>query len=140
MIVARGFGLSISVQTSHASKSGECQLINCLPRMSWFEWMKQLSTFKYAVHLMPTVAAGTFALNCAYFGIPCIGNQLVDTQQVCFPLTSVAIHDIDRARQLVQRLHSDSEFYQQVSQQAKHNYNTHFSKHQFLQKMQPQLA
>lgn len=140
LIVAREFGLSISVQTSHASKPGEDLLVHCLPRLCWFDWMSQLSTFKYAVHLMPIVAAGTFALNCAYFGIPCIGNRLVDTQRLCFPQTSVDVYDVECAQQLAQQLSSDSDLYQQVSQQAKDNYNRYFSKQQFLDKMHTHLA
>jgi len=79
-MVAQEFGMPIWGQTSHAMRDGEDQLFNHLPRVFWTDWMKQLSSFKYAVHLMPTVAAGTFSLNCAYFGIPCIGNKSVDTQ------------------------------------------------------------
>lgn len=80
--VAQRFQVSIWGQTSHAMRKGEDQLINHLPRVMWTAWMKQLSSFKYAVHLMPTIAAGTFSLNCAYFGIPCIGNEKVDTQRI----------------------------------------------------------
>ena len=73
--------------------------------------MNVLSTFKYAVHLMPTVAAGTFSLNCAYFGIPCIGNIKVDTQRFCHPDLSVAVDDVSKARTLAHRLQNDSDFY-----------------------------
>jgi len=67
-IVASEFNNPIFVQDSHAKRENENLIggINHLPRMSWLDWMKNLSTFKYAVHMMPTIAAGTFALNCAY--------------------------------------------------------------------------
>jgi len=77
-IIAQNFNVPIWGQTSHATRDGEDQLIQHLPRVLWVDWMKQLSIFKYAVHLMPTVAAGTFSLNCAYFGIPCIGRHSED--------------------------------------------------------------
>jgi hypothetical protein len=75
-LVASEFNLPIWAQESHSKRDNEDQIdnLNHFPRMPWNQWMQQVSTFKYAVHLMPTVAAGTFALNCAYFGIPCIGN------------------------------------------------------------------
>ena len=52
---------------------GEEQMsnLNHLPYMNWVEWIKTLNTFKYGIHMMRTHAAGTFALNCAYLGIPC---------------------------------------------------------------------
>jgi len=68
---------------------------------------------------MPTVAAGTFNLNCAYWGIPCIGNKKVDTQRECFPLLSVDPEDVLSASILAQRLRNEKEFYTQVSEHAK---------------------
>ena len=72
--------------------------------------MSALSTFKYAVHLMPTIAAGTFSLNCAYFGIPCIGNKKVDTQRLCHPELSVDVEDVEKARTLAKMLKEDPLF------------------------------
>jgi len=122
-------------QSSHAMRVGEDQLFNHLPRVFWTDWMKQLSSFKYAVHLMPTVAAGTFSLNCAYFGIPCIGNKQVDTQRICHPQLSVDVHDLESARGLAKRLVEDSAFYKACSEQAKANYQTHYNKELFLTKL-----
>ena len=83
-IVAQEFNCEKWTQESHAKREYEDKIpdLNHLQRLSWGVWMNTLSTFKYAVHLMPTVAAGTFSLNCAYFGIPCIGNIKVDTQRL----------------------------------------------------------
>jgi len=120
-IVAQEFELPIWGQTSHAMRDGESQLINQLPRMYWVDWIKQLSTFKYAVHLMPTVAAGTFSLNCAYLGIPCIGNEKVDTQRICHPDLAVDIDNIEEARKLARQL-KDPEYWKYCSAVAKENY------------------
>jgi hypothetical protein len=90
--------------------------------------MQQLSKFKYAVHLMPTVAAGTFSLNCAYFGIPCIGNEKVDTQSVCHPLLSVDVDDIYAARNLAKKLKEDKDFYERCSRFAKDGYKSYYHK------------
>lgn len=125
-IVAQEFNVPIWGQTSHATRSGEDQLIQHLPRVFWTDWMKQLSNFKYAVHLMPTVAAGTFSLNCAYFGIPCIGNMEVDTQRLCHPNLSIKVSDIENARRLAQRLVSDKDFYASCSKEAKKNYRRYY--------------
>jgi hypothetical protein len=133
-IVAQEFGVPIWGQTSHATRDGEEQLINQLPRVLWTDWMKQLSTFKYAVHLMPTVAAGTFSLNCAYFGIPCIGNREVDTQVRCHPHLSVDVGDIEQARKLASRLATDKNFYDYCSESAKKLYKQHYSLENFKEK------
>jgi len=124
-IIANDMSDNIFVQTSHSSRNGENQIPNLkvLPRLSWIDWMKELSTFRYAVHLMPTVAAGTFSLNCAYFGIPCIGNIDVDTQRICFPDISFRSEDVYNARLIANRLVEDEDFYKKCSVDAKVNYN-----------------
>ncbi len=130
-MIAQEFGVPIWGQTSHAMRDGEEQLFQHLPRVLWVDWMKQLSSFKYAVHLMPTVAAGTFSLNCAYFGIPCIGNINVDTQRLCHPDLSVEVHDLAKARELARRLVQDKEFYTDCSNSAKTNYQLYYNKRLF---------
>ena len=128
-IVASEFGIPIWAQTSHATREHENQIenLNHLPRLIWNEWMIELSKFKYGVHLMPTVAAGTFSLNCAYFGIPVIGNINVDTQRICHPLLSVDIHDVEMARSLAKQLREDAEFYIECSNMTKTQYKNQFS-------------
>lgn len=133
-IVAMEFNLPIWAQTSHAMREHENKMegLNHLPRLLWLDWMKQLSSFKFAVHLMPTVAAGTFSLNCAYFGIPTIGNGEVDTQLKCHPNLSVDVHDVERARALAKLLQSDNDFYKEQSTLCRDNYRMHFSLDKFI--------
>lgn len=126
-IVASEFNLPIWGQTSHATRKEEWHLVEHLPRVPWNEWIKQLSTFKYAIHLMPTVAAGTFSLNCAYLGIPCIGNKLVDTQRICHPELSVDVNDLESARNLAIKLRDDVDFYNQCSNIALENYKKYYN-------------
>jgi hypothetical protein len=135
--VAQEFDLPIWAQDSHSKREHEDQLenINHFSRMMWNTWMQELSKFKYAVHLMPTVAAGTFSLNCAYFGIPCIGNKKVDTQSSCHPLLSVDVEDIYSARHLAKRLKDDKDFYDQCSRMAKERYNFYYHKDIWLNYM-----
>jgi hypothetical protein len=140
-MIAGNFEVPIWAQTSHAMRVGEDSMDNLthLPRMMWNEWMKNLATFKYGVHLMPTVAAGTFALNCAYFGIPCIGNADVDTQLLCHPSLSVAVGDLETARELAIQLKEDKDFYNQCSEIAKNNYEACFSKEIWLRNIKREL-
>lgn len=134
-MVSQEFRNDIYTISSHAQRDQEDQLVHHLPRVMWTDWMKQLSTFKYAVHLMPTIAAGTFSLNCAYFGIPCIGNEKVDTQRLCHPMLSVDVDDVYKAKQLAIRLKNDEDFYKECSDLAKFNYNTIYSIEKFKEKL-----
>ena len=113
-------------------QQGEEQLLTQLPYMSWKQWIHELNKFKYAIHLMRTHAAGTFALNCAYLGIPCIGYKGLDTQELCHPNLSVEVGDLISARKYALALKNDSVFYNECSQVAKENYKKHFNEEQFL--------
>jgi len=140
-MIADNFGVPIWAQTSHAMRVGEDSVgnLNHLPRLMWGEWMQNLSTFKYGVHMMPTVAAGTFALNCAYFGIPCIGNMDVDTQMLCHPSLSVMVNDLEAAREMAIQLRDDKEFYNQCSEIAKSNYEACFSQSVWTERIKREL-
>ena len=105
--------------------------ITHLPYMQWNQWITELSKFKYAVHLNPNTIGGTFYLNCAYLGIPCIGNINTNTQRVNFPDLSVQPDDLQKAKKLIRRLKEDKDFYKHVSTKAKINYNKYFSEKQY---------
>lgn len=137
-MVASEFEVPVWGQTSHATRQGEDQLVQQLPRVMWVDWMKQLSTFKYAVHLMPTVAAGTFSLNCAYLGIPCIGNDQVDTQRLCHPELAVDVNDIEEARKLARQL-KDPVYWKYCSDLAKQHYRENYSAASWLNYMKKVL-
>jgi hypothetical protein len=136
-MVADEFGVEKWTQESHAKRENEDSIddLNHLPRISWIEWMNTLSTFKYAVHLMPTIAAGTFSLNCAYFGIPCIGNEKVDTQRICHPDLAIDVDDVEKARILANKLKIDSKFYNECSKKAKNNYHIHYGIDKYKEKI-----
>lgn len=140
-IISDIFGVEKWTQESHAKRLNEQDIpdLNHLPRLTWLEWMRELSTFKYAVHLMPTIAAGTFSLNCAYFGIPCIGNEKVDTQRICHPELSVDVEDVEKARTLAKRLNEDKEFYNHCSSTTKILYKKHYNIDNFKEKINIKL-
>jgi hypothetical protein len=76
------------------------------------------------VHMMPTHAAGTFTLNCAFHGIPCIGYKGLDTQEELHPQLSVDDGDIESAKMLAKRLRDDKAFYEDCSVVCRSNYET----------------
>ena len=109
--------------------------ITHLPYMNWVEWMNNLSRFKYAVHLMPTHAAGTFALNCAYHGIPCIGYDGLDTQSKLHPQLTIKMNDLKNARRLANKLKNNPDWYKLQSDTAKRNFEIFFGEKEYKEKM-----
>ena len=134
-VIATEFDLPIYCPSMGRRQSNEEQLVTHLPYLQWVDWIKVLAEFKYAIHLMPTIAAGTFAMNCGFLGIPCIGYNEADTQRKIHPLLSVDLGDLESARNLAIKLKTDESFYIECYGDAKQNYRTHFSEEQFIFKM-----
>jgi len=123
-IIAQEVNCPIHIPSMGRKIEGEEQMpgLNHLPYMNWIEWIKTLNNFKYGVHMMRTHAAGTFALNCAYLGIPCIGYEGLDTQEKCHPNLTVKLGDLASAKKLITQLEYDKNFYSKCSFSAKENY------------------
>lgn len=125
-VVAKEVTQNLSAPTTGRMKQEETQLdINHLPWTDWLGWMYELSGHKYAVHL-GEAGAGTFNLNCAYLGIPCIGYDTFNTQWICHPMTTVRPGDIKGARLLINKLSMDKDFYEACSMQAQMNFDEHY--------------
>jgi len=105
--------------------------IQHLPYMDWTDWIIELSKFKYAIHLMPTAGAGTFSMNCAYLGIPCIAYDDIDTQKNLHPELSVKQGDVYTARKLLNKLKSDNVYYNEMSKLCRDLYKEHHSEESF---------
>ena len=112
---------------------GEEQMpnLNHLPYMNWVEWIKTLNNFKYGIHLMRTHAAGTFALNCAYLGIPCIGYEGLDTQEKCHPDLTAKLGDLTTAKEKLILLKNNKDFYNKCSVIAKEKYIEYYHEDKF---------
>jgi hypothetical protein len=133
-LIATEFDNHISVPKMR-NVSSEDQLVEVLPHISFNEWMKLLSTYKYAVHLMPNITAGTFSLNCSFLGIPCIGYSEADTQRLCQPELSVEKYDLEKAQRLAKMLKQDDDFYNECSINAIQNHDKYFGEDVFLDYM-----
>ena len=133
-VVALEFDTDIYMPSMGRMKEEEKHIdgINHLPYCTWVEWIRQLHNFKYAVHLNPNTIGGTFYLNCAYLGIPCIGNQKANTQRLCFPDLSVDTQDLVSAKAIAHQLKTDSDFYNECSDKAKKLYDKNFSLDSFM--------
>lgn len=105
--------------------------ITQLPYLEWDQWISELSKRKIGIHMMRTHAAGTFALNCAYLGIPCIGYEGLDTQRTLHPELTVEDGDLETARILIQKLHNNVDFYILCSNQTKELYQKYYHEDKF---------
>ena len=130
-IVASSQFEEVAAPTMGRKQEGEEQLLTLLPYMSWKEWIHKLNEFKIGIHLMRTHAAGTFALNCAYLGIPCIGYKGLDTQELCHPDLTVEIGNLGHAKELIKELNTNNEFYNECCEVAKHNYKERYHESKF---------
>lgn len=131
MAIAKELNDTVYAPSMGRKQPLEEQLITHLPYMNWKEWMHTLNKFKYGVHLMRTHAAGTFALNCAYLGIPCIGYKGLDSQMICHPDLTVEIGDLTSARNIAKNLRNDEDFYLYYSNKCKELYREHYTEEKF---------
>ena len=123
-VVAQQFDMPIVAPSMGRKIDREDELdIQYLPYMTWVDWMNNLSQYHVGVHMMPTHAAGTFTLNCAFHGIPCIGYKGLDTQEELHPLLSVNDGDMAGAIKLTRKL-KDDEFYKECSIMCEENYES----------------
>ena len=114
---------------------GESELgITQLPYLQWNEWINELNKRKLGIHMMRTHAAGTFALNCSYLGIPCVGYEELDTQRILHPNLSVENGDLEKARELVKTLWNDLDFYKENCILTKKLYKEHYSEAVFKER------
>ncbi len=118
-IVAQEIDEKITAPSMGRKQINEESLLSHLPYQTWNEWIISLNTFKYGIHLMRTQAAGTFALNCAYLGIPCIGYEGLDTQEILHPNLTVKIGDLKTAKNYLNLLNINPYYYQSQSEVAK---------------------
>tara|TARA_R110001583_G_scaffold14686_5_gene61337 strand:+ start:412 stop:1305 length:894 start_codon:yes stop_codon:yes gene_type:complete len=132
-VIAQEADCPIYIPSMGRKIKGEEQMpnLNHLPYMNWVEWIKALNNFKYGIHLMRTHAAGTFALNCAYLGIPCIGYEGLDTQETCHPYLTVKLGDLATAKEKLIQLKSDKQWYDRCSVIAKEQYHDHYQEKNF---------
>ena len=138
-VTALQFNVPLSVPKMRKVEN-EGQFLDLLPHVSFSEWMKILSSYKYAVHLMPNVTAGTFALNCAFLGIPCISYAQSDPQRLCQPELSIEKFDLEKAVNLAKRLKTDLDFYNKCATDARINYNKYFAEEVFIKHMNKVLS
>jgi hypothetical protein len=132
--VAQNFNKPIFIPSMGRKIENEDQFpsLHHLPYMMWNEWIQALANFNVGIHLMRTHAAGTFALNCAYLGIPCIGYKGLDTQETLHTELTVNVGDIDKANELSIKLRDDKSFYNHCSTSSRDLYQIYYTEEKWL--------
>ena len=133
-IVAREIGYPITAPSMGRKQDQEDAIedIHYMPYYNWREWINVLSQFHIGVHLMRTHAAGTFAMNCGFHGIPCIGYKGLDTQETLHPLTTVEIGDLETAKYLGKKLKDDEDFYNDCSKTSQEMFKKFYTEEAWL--------
>ena len=133
-MVAREIGNPISAPSMGRKQEQEDAIedIQYLAYMSWREWITCLSQYNIGVHLMRTHAAGTFAMNCGFHGIPCIGYEGLDTQQILHPLTTVKVGDLQGAKEIAKKL-KDEKFYKLCSETTQKRFKDFYTEEKWLE-------
>ena len=134
-IVAREIGDPITAPSMGRKQAQEDAIedIKYMPYYTWREWINVLSQFNIGIHLMRTHAAGTFAMNCAFHGIPCIGYEGLDTQEALHPLTTVEVGDLDEAVRVGKKLKENDEFYNLCMKNSQDRFKDIYTKEAWLE-------
>ncbi|MBJ23447.1 MAG: hypothetical protein CMB64_02140 [Euryarchaeota archaeon] len=127
-IVGREFGHPMYAPSMGRKQEQEDAIedITYLPYLTWRDWISTLSQFNIGVHLMRTHAAGTFAMNCGFHGIPCIGYKGLDTQEILHQYTTVEIGDLKAAKEIANKL-KDGDFYNKCSKDIIKNFDKNYT-------------
>jgi hypothetical protein len=139
-IVAREIGYPITAPSMGRKQDQEDEIedIHYMPYYNWREWINVLSQFHIGVHLMRTHAAGTFNMNCAFHGIPCIGYKGLDTQEILHPLTTVEVGDLETAKYLGKKLKDDEDFYNDCSKTSQEMFKKFYTEEAWLENWEKQ--
>ena len=134
-MVAREIGNPISAPSMGRKQRQEDAIedIQYLPYLTWREWIKNLSQYSIGVHLMRTHAAGTFAMNCGFHGLPSIGYKGLDTQEILHPLTTVEVGDLQKAKEIGVRLKKDEDFYNLCMKTAIKRFKQYYTEEAWLE-------
>jgi len=139
-IVALGIGDPISAPSMGRKQDQEDMIpdISYMPYMNWRDWIMSLSQFNIGIHLMRTHAAGTFAMNCGFHGIPCIGYKGLDTQEILHPNTTVDVGDVQHAKEIAWKLKNDSGFYDGCSKESSRRFKMFYTEEKWLENWEAQ--
>jgi hypothetical protein len=128
--VALELGNPITAVTTGRMKPEEEQVLNHIPWVMWREWIDILSQFNVGVQL-GTAAAGTFNLNCSFHGIPCIAYSNSNTQRILHPLTTIELGEIDKAKEIANKL-KDDKFYKLCMETTQKRYEQYYTEEVFV--------
>ena len=135
MVVAQEYSDDVWAPSMGRKQKNEETILKHLPYLTWNEWMYELSRYEVGVFPTANVAAGQFALNCSYLGIPCVGYDTLDSQRVLHPELTVPHYNLDEARKKVKELKNDKHFYEHCSKMTRYLYEQYYSEKVFVEKL-----
>ena len=100
-----------------------------------FDFWKQMRESKILYDPFTYHSYNRSIVECAAFGIPVVGSNRTQSVNMCYPFTKVDPYDVLKARQLIDKLLNDKEFYKKVvdyAKEASEYYNQLNSKERYL--------
>jgi hypothetical protein len=102
--------------------------LNVIPNdFDYKNFSQSLTKFKIALNLTPLAIGGSFPLQCAMVKTPCIGWDNSNPHKECFPDLVVEYGNFEELRSILNKLTSDSEFYNHVVENARDTFIKNFS-------------
>ena len=92
---------------------------------NFFEFSKQLQESKIVYDPFTYHSYNRAVVECAAMGVAVVGSNRTQSVNVCYPFTAVDPYDVTTARNLIDKLLSDKEFYDKVVNYAKEHSETY---------------
>jgi hypothetical protein len=93
----------------------------------YIKYNQLLAKFKIAINLTPLAIGGSFPLQCAMVKTPCIGWNNSNPHKECFPDLVVDYGDFEGLRIILNKLITDIDFYNDVTNNARDMFVKEFS-------------
>jgi hypothetical protein len=71
-------------------------------------------------------------MNCGFHGIPCIGYEGLDTQELIHPMTTIKLGDIKSGVEIGRKLKNDKDFYDECSKKVSINFDKYYTEKSWL--------
>jgi hypothetical protein len=109
---------------------------------NYFEYTEQMRESKIVYNPFTFHSFDRGTIDCAAMGVAVVGSNRTQSMGVCYPHTICDPYDVTKARELIKKLNTDSEFYDLVVKTALEKcefYNHENSKERFLMSLSDAL-
>jgi hypothetical protein len=110
-------------------------LHNISPDFDYVKFNQTLTNFKIGVNVPYLPIGGSFPLQCAMMKLPCVGWNLGNPQQDCFPELTSTYPDFNGLRKIIKKLLDNNDFYIEAAEKGYENFITKYSYDLYINQM-----